>query len=63
VSLMSWAKCTGRARRVGLGNPLAVSPGKGLAVCPKSDSGQFFLRASDAIPFPVVMVDGGSEIE
>ncbi len=26
VSLMSWAKCTGRARRVGLGNQVKLSP-------------------------------------
>jgi hypothetical protein len=42
VSLMSWAKCTGRARRMGLGDQVELSPGVGMVVCPILDMRPFF---------------------
>jgi hypothetical protein len=50
VSLLSWAKCTARARRVGLGNQLELSLGVGMVFCPISDMRPLlFLRASSSL--------------
>jgi hypothetical protein len=46
VSLLSWAKCTDRARHFGLGYRVELSPGVGLVVCPILDMRPLlFLRA------------------